>query len=75
MNIIRFSDAVVSVIAAIAVITTAPPLRMMLAASSIIEPSSRPMVRIAESAITPRVNSATSAVASGIDVAKWVAPN
>ena len=69
------SVGAVSAIDASAVITTAPPLRMMLAASSSIAPSSRPTVRIAESAITPRVSSATSAVASGIEVTKWVAPN
>ena len=48
---------------------------MMFEASSSIDPSSTPTVRIAESAITPRVSSATSAVASGIDVTKCVAPN
>ena len=33
------------------------------------------MVSSADCAITPRVSSATSSVASGIDVTKWVAPN
>ena len=58
-----------------AVTTTAPPLRMMLSASTTSGPSTRPTVTKAESAITPRVKSATIAVASGIEVVKCVAPN
>ena len=42
MNIISDSVGVVSVMAAIAVITTAPPFRMMLAASSIIAVDANP---------------------------------
>ena len=69
------SVGVTSAIEAMAVITTAPPLRTMSSASLIIGPLSRPTVSSAESAITPRVRSATNSVASGIDVTKWVAPN
>ena len=49
------SVGVTSAIDAIAVNTTAPPLRTMSSASPIIGPSATPTVSSAESAITPRV--------------------
>src|ERR1700724_2025156 len=58
-----------STMEASAVSTTAPPLRMMVSASTIIGASISPTVTNAESAITPRVNSVTRAVASGSEVA------
>ncbi len=75
MNNVSGSVGVTSDIDARAVTTTAPPFRTALSASLIIAPSSRPGVRMAESAMTPCVVSPINWVASSIEAAKCVAPN
>ena len=56
------------------VITPRPPLEISDVSWAMCSPCATPTVRIATSAITPRVSSVTSAIARSMVLTEWVAP-